>query len=97
MAGAQRMQAQAHTSEEDRARSEAKFKERLKEMDAKLKDLRKKERGFAQVERLKARTEETCCRLQSDIHGLKQQKVRERKKKVMTETAPESGPGSPDS
>ena len=44
-------------------------------MDSKMKDLRRKEKGYAQVERLKARSEDTCARLSSDIQAIKHQKV----------------------
>ncbi len=44
-------------------------------MDSKLRELQKRERGYAQLETLKARSEDACKRLQTDIQQIKQQKV----------------------
>ena len=71
----QRMQALWSTKEEDRTALEARYKQRLREMDVKLKDVAKKERKYSQIERLQARSQETCQRLQGDILAIKQQKV----------------------
>lgn len=71
----QKLQALRHSSVEDRSKLEKRFKDRLKEMDVKMKDLHRKEKQFCQLERLKARSEETCVRLNSDIVAIKQQKV----------------------
>ena len=71
----QRMQALWSTKEEDRTALEARYKQRLREMDTKLKDVGKKERKYSQIERLQARSQETCQRLQGDILAIKQQKV----------------------
>ena len=71
----QKLQALKHSSDQDRSKLEKRFKERLKEMDTKMKDLHRKEKQFCQLERLKARSEETCARLNSDIVSIKQQKV----------------------
>ena len=71
----QRLQALRQSSEEDRHALERTLKERLAQMDSKMKDLRRKEKGYAQVERLKARSEDTCARLSSDIQAIKHQKV----------------------
>ena len=71
----QRLQALRQSSEEDRYALERTLKERLAQMDTKMKDLRRKEKGYAQVERLKARSEDTCARLSSDIQAIKHQKV----------------------
>lgn len=51
------------------------YKERLKGMDAKLREVRDKERRIAQMERLQSRSLEKCGRLQADILNIKQQKV----------------------
>lgn len=51
------------------------YKERLKGMDAKLREVRDKERRIAQMERLQSRSLEKCGRLQADILSIKQQKV----------------------
>ena len=75
LGGVQRMQALWSTKEEDRTALEARYKQRLREMDAKLKDVAKKERKYSQIERLQARSQETCQRLQGDILAIKQQKV----------------------
>lgn len=71
----QKLQAIRQTSDKDRSKLEKKFKDRLKDMDVKIKALHKKERDNMHLERLKAKSEETCARLNSDILGIKQQKV----------------------
>ena len=71
----QKLQALKHNNDQDRSKLEKRFKERLKQMDVKMKDLHRKEKQFCQLERLKARSEETCARLNSDILSIKQQKV----------------------
>lgn len=71
----QRMQDLQHASEDERLKLQKQYKERLKDMDGKLKELRVRERGMVKVERLKARSEEACGRLQQDILRIKQQKV----------------------
>ena len=63
------------SSDQDRIKLEKRFKDRLKDMDVKMKELHRKEKQFCQLERLKARSEETCARLNSDILSIKQQKV----------------------
>ncbi len=60
---------------EERHKMEKAYKERLKTMDGKLREVREKERRIAQMERLQARSLEKCSRLQSDILSIKQQKV----------------------
>lgn len=70
------MQSLRQSSDQDRSKLERRFKERLKEMDVKMRELHRKEKQFCQLERLKARSEETCVRLNSDILSIKQQKVR---------------------
>ena len=71
----QKLQAVRQSSDQDRTKLERRFKERLKEMDVKMKELHRKEKQFCQLERLKARSEDTCARLNSDILSIKQQKV----------------------
>ncbi|GAB4822357.1 hypothetical protein N2152v2_009403 [Parachlorella kessleri] len=71
----QELQGLQHASEEDRLKQESKYKNRLKEMDDKLKSLRTKEKRIMELERIKGKAEETCKRLQNDIHNIKQQKV----------------------
>ena len=71
----QKLQAIRQTSDKDRSKLEKKFKDRLKDMDVKIKALHKKERDNMHLERLKAKSEETCARLNNDILGIKQQKV----------------------
>ncbi|BDA42916.1 Kinesin-like protein KIN-4C [Coccomyxa sp. Obi] len=60
---------------EERHKLEKAYKERLKVMDAKLREVREKERRIAHMERLQARSLEKCDRLQADILSIKQQKV----------------------
>lgn len=71
----QRLHSLQHTSEEERATLERRYREQLAGMDAKLRDLQRRERDHAQLETLKARSEEACKRLQGDIQQIKQQKV----------------------
>lgn len=71
----QKLQSLRQSNDQDRSKLEKRFKERLKEMDVKTKDLHRKEKQFCQLERLKARSEETCARLNGDILAIKQQKV----------------------
>lgn len=71
----QKLQSLRQSSDQDRSKLEKRFKDRLKEMDVKMKELHRKEKQFCQLERLKARSEETCARLNSDIVSIKQQKV----------------------
>ena len=71
----QRLQNLKSTREEDKTSMEVRYRQRLKEMDAMLKDNAKKERKYLKVERLQARSQETCQRLQNDILTIKHQKV----------------------
>ena len=71
----QKLQSLRQSSDQDRSKLEKRFKDRLKQMDVKMKELHRKEKQFCQLERLKARSEETCARLNSDIVSIKQQKV----------------------
>ena len=71
----QKLQSLRQSSDQDRSKLEKRFKERLKDMDVKMRELHRKEKQFCQLERLKARSEETCARLNSDILSIKQQKV----------------------
>ena len=71
----QKLQSLRQSSDQDRSKLEKRFKERLKEMDVKMRELHRKEKQFCQLERLKARSEETCARLNGDILAIKQQKV----------------------
>lgn len=71
----QKLQSLRQSSDQDRSKLEKRFKDRLKEMDVKMKELHRKEKQFCQLERLKARSEDTCARLNSDIVSIKQQKV----------------------
>ena len=59
-------------------------------MDVKMKDLHRKEKQFCQLERLKARSEETCARLNSDILSIKQQKVNQSVHPVTATLSPSS-------
>lgn len=61
--------------EEDKSAMEARYKQRLSEMDARLKENAKKEKQYSKLERLQARSQETCQRLQNDILTIKHQKV----------------------
>lgn len=63
------------SSEEDRTALEANHRQRLREMDERLKTVAKQERRFANVERLQQRSQETCSRLERDILAIKQQKA----------------------
>lgn len=69
------MQAIRSSNAEGRTASEARFRQKLKEMDDRLRAVSKQERKYAQIERLQARSQETCQRLQQDIQAIKQQKV----------------------
>lgn len=71
----QRLHALQHAGEEERATLERRYREQLTSMDAKLRDLQRRERDHAQLETLKARSEDACKRLQGDIQQIKQQKV----------------------
>lgn len=71
----QKLQQLQATSEEERRRLEAHYKEKLKTYDEKLRDVRRKEREFIVMQKLKLRTEEMCNRLNADIHRIKLQKV----------------------
>jgi hypothetical protein len=48
---------------------------RISDLEDKLKALQKKQKGLSELERLKARTEQACAKLQSEISAIKQQKV----------------------
>jgi hypothetical protein len=69
------MERAKEASFEERHKMEKAYKERLKGMDAKLREVRDKERRIAQMERLQSRSLEKCGRLQADILSIKQQKV----------------------
>lgn len=69
------MQALQSSKLEDRTALEARYKQKLRDMDERLRAVAKQERRFAQVERLQVRSQETCQRLQSDIQAIKQQKA----------------------
>ena len=71
----QSMERAKEASFEERHKMEKAYKERLKGMDAKLREVRDKERRIAQMERLQSRSLEKCGRLQADILSIKQQKV----------------------
>lgn len=73
--GLQKLQAIRQGNDKDRIKLEKKFKDRLKDMDSKMKALHKKERDNMHLERLKVKSEQTCARLNDDILGIKQQKV----------------------
>ncbi|KAG2444138.1 hypothetical protein HYH02_009078 [Chlamydomonas schloesseri] len=62
-------------NEEERKRLEAQYRDRIQQFDEKLRDLRRKERDFIAMQKLKQRTEEAHRRLSADILRLKQQKV----------------------
>ena len=55
---------------------EAKYRDRLRAADEKLRALRSKERQYAQMEVLKARSEEAHRTLMGEIATIKNQKVR---------------------
>lgn len=71
----QRLQNLKSSREEDKTSLESRYKQRLKEMDTQIKANAKKERQYAKLERLQARSQETCQRLQTDIATIKHQKV----------------------
>ena len=75
MVCAQEMQAMVASKNESQAAMEAKYKERLKEMDLRIKDVGARERKYAQLERSQAKSQEACQKLQNDITAIKQQKV----------------------
>lgn len=60
---------------EDKQRLEEKYRGQLKEKDEKLKELRKKEKYFQKVEKLKSREEDINRKLKSEIDHMKAQKV----------------------
>eukprot|EP00198_Chlamydomonas_reinhardtii_P003876 XP_001693212.1 kinesin family member heavy chain [Chlamydomonas reinhardtii] len=62
-------------NEEERKRLESQYRDRIQQFDEKLRDLRRKERDFIAMQKLKQRTEEAHRRLSADILRLKQQKV----------------------
>jgi hypothetical protein len=64
-------------SYENRHQLEKAYKERLKAMDSRIKEVREKERRLAHMERLQQRSVQKCAQLQADIHKIKQQKVLE--------------------
>jgi kinesin family protein 4/21/27 len=53
----QKLQQLQASSEEERRRLEAQYKEKLKTYDEKLRDVRRKERDFIVMQKLKLRTE----------------------------------------
>lgn len=71
----QRLQNLKSSREEDKSSLEARYKQQLKQMDVKLKEVAKRERKYAKVEQLQAKSQETCQRLQNDIFTIKHQKV----------------------
>ena len=71
----QRLQHLKSSKEEDKSSLEARYKQQLKQMDVKLKEVAKKERKYVKVEQLQAKSQETCQRLQNDILTIKHQKV----------------------
>lgn len=71
----QRLQNLKSSREEDKSSLEARYKQQLKQMDVKLKEVAKRERKYAKVEQLQAKSQETCQRLQNDILTIKHQKV----------------------
>lgn len=54
---------------------EEKYRNQLKEKDDKLKELRKKEKYFQRIEKLKSKEEDINRKLKSDIDRMKTQKV----------------------
>ncbi|KAK9835062.1 hypothetical protein WJX81_008045 [Elliptochloris bilobata] len=71
----QRIASLLEASEEDRLRLQHHYRERLAATDAKMKEVRAKERRAAQLEALQRRSQEKCSHLQADIQAIKQQKV----------------------
>ena len=57
----QKLQQLQASSEEERRKLEAQYKERLKNYDEKLRDVRRKEREFINMQKLKMRTEVRMC------------------------------------
>ncbi|GFR40655.1 hypothetical protein Agub_g1240 [Astrephomene gubernaculifera] len=70
-----KLAAASAASEEERKRLEASYRERIQQYDERLKEVRKKERDYIAMQKLKQRTEEAHRRLSADIQRLKQQKV----------------------
>ncbi|GLC45179.1 hypothetical protein PLESTB_000427200 [Pleodorina starrii] len=71
----EKLAAASAASEEERKRLEATYMERIHQYDDRLKELRRKERDFIAMQKLKQRTEDAHRRLSADILRLKQQKV----------------------
>lgn len=71
----QRLQNVKSNKEEDRSQLEVRYRQQLQEKEKKLKEVAKKEKKYAQIERLQAKSQATCQRLQSDILAIKQQKA----------------------
>eukprot|EP00798_Chlamydomonas_sp_ICE-L_P008275 gene8275-1544_t len=70
-----KLQQLSSASEDERKRLEAQYKERIAHYDEKLKEVRRKERDFAIMQKLKHRTDEMCSRLNGDIARIRSQKV----------------------
>ncbi|GAX80469.1 hypothetical protein CEUSTIGMA_g7908.t1 [Chlamydomonas eustigma] len=71
----QKLQVLHTASEEERKRLESFYKEKIAQYDERLKEVRRKERDFMMMQKLKQRSEELCNRLNGDISRIKQQKV----------------------
>lgn len=71
----QKLQQLHSASEEEKKRLEAFYREKISHYDEKLKEVRRKEREFLMMSKLKQRSEELCSRLNGDISRIKQQKV----------------------
>ncbi|KAK9792731.1 hypothetical protein WJX73_010908 [Symbiochloris irregularis] len=71
----QEMRSLQQSSAADRAAMEEKFKKRLADMDKRLREVRLKEKRAQEQERLYERAMASVANLESDIRGIKQQKV----------------------
>ena len=56
---------------EDRHKLEEKYREQLREKDEKLKGLKKREKELIKIEKLKAKSDDTCRRLERDVVRMK--------------------------
>ncbi|GLI69654.1 hypothetical protein VaNZ11_014325 [Volvox africanus] len=71
----EKLNAVSAANEEERKRLEATYVEKIHQYDERLRELRRKEREFIAMQKLKQRTEDAHRRLSADITRLKQQKV----------------------
>ena len=70
------MAALREAGEDDLHRMEAGYKDRLRKMDTRMREVRLKEKQYAHLEALSQRQQSACARLQGDIQSIKHQKAR---------------------